>query len=157
MNEDEDCSYNSLGEDLQLDESIQELKRISAIPQLKNTEKLSNKISRERSPENQLTASGGMKPIQKRLLACQGEPNKIAALVTGDVKVVADQIFSIWNRLIELMTINPKFVTEFLRIIYEEKMREYWGEHIYRTIVETRDFAIPSEDNVGEIHRQIAQ
>ena len=36
-------------------------------------------------------------------------------------------------------------------------MREYWGEHIYRTIVETRDFAIPSEDNVGEIHRQIAQ
>ena len=56
-----------------------------------------------------------------------------------------------------MVTINPKFVTEFLRIIYEEKMREYWGEHIYRTIVETKDFAIPSEDNVGEIHRQIAQ
>ena len=36
-------------------------------------------------------------------------------------------------------------------------MREYWGEHIYRTIVETKDFALPSEDNVGEIHRQIAQ
>ena len=85
-----------------------------------------------------------------------GEPDKIAALVTGDVKMIADQIFSIWNRLIELLTINPKFVTEFLRIIYEEKMREYWGEHIYRTIVETRDFAIPSEENVGEIHRQIA-
>ena len=46
-NNDEDCSYNSMGEDLQLDESIQELKRISAIPQLKNTEKLNNKKSRE--------------------------------------------------------------------------------------------------------------
>lgn len=36
-------------------------------------------------------------------------------------------------------------------------MREYWGEHIYRTIVETKDFAMPSEDNVGEIHKHIAQ
>ena len=39
---------------------------------------------------------------------------------------------------------------------YEEKMRESWGEHIHRTIIETKDFAIPSEENVGEIHRQIA-
>jgi len=36
-------------------------------------------------------------------------------------------------------------------------MREVQGEHIYRTLIETRDFAIPSEENVGEIHRQIAQ
>lgn len=55
-----------------------------------------------------------------------------------------------------MLTINPKFVTEFLRTVYEEKMREFWGEHIYRTIVETSDFSQPSEDNVGEVHRQIA-
>ena len=30
--DDEDCSYNSMGDDPQVDESIQELKRISAIP-----------------------------------------------------------------------------------------------------------------------------
>jgi hypothetical protein len=36
-------------------------------------------------------------------------------------------------------------------------MREVQGEHIYRTLIETRDFAIPSDENVGEIHRQIAQ
>jgi hypothetical protein len=35
-------------------------------------------------------------------------------------------------------------------------MREVQGEHIYRTLIETRDFAIPSDENVGEIHRQIA-
>ncbi len=35
-------------------------------------------------------------------------------------------------------------------------MRESWGEHIYRTIIETKDFAYPSEENVGEIHKQIA-
>lgn len=35
-------------------------------------------------------------------------------------------------------------------------MREVQGEHIYRTIIETKDFAFQSEDNVGEIHRQLA-
>mmetsp|Transcript_31134 Transcript_31134/g.30581 ORF Transcript_31134/g.30581 Transcript_31134/m.30581 type:complete len:256 (+) Transcript_31134:475-1242(+) len=35
-------------------------------------------------------------------------------------------------------------------------MRENWGEHIYRSIIETKDFAYPSEENVGEIHKQIA-
>jgi hypothetical protein len=47
-------------------------------------------------------------------------------------------------------------VCEYLRIQYEEKMRESWGEHIYRTIIEAKDFAYPSEENVGEIHKQIA-
>ena len=46
-----------------------------------------------------------------------------------------------WFKLVELLTINPKFVTEYLRAIYEEKKREYWGENIFRTIVETRDFS----------------
>ena len=55
------------------------------------------------------------------------------------------------------MTVNPKFVCEYLRAIYEEKKREYWGEHIFRTIVETKDFSQPSEENVGEIHKKIAQ
>ena len=35
-------------------------------------------------------------------------------------------------------------------------MREVQGEHIYRTLIETKDFAIPSDENVGEIHKQIA-
>jgi len=25
--------------------------------------------------------------------------------------------------------------------VYEEKMREHWGENIFRTIVETKDFS----------------
>jgi len=78
-------------------------------------------------------------------------------LLTNDIKFISDQLFSLWFKFINLLTLNPKFVTEFLRIIYEEKMRECWGDHIYRTIVETEDFALPSEENVGEIHRQIAQ
>lgn len=46
---------------------------------------------------------------------------------------------------------------EFLRVAHEEKMREYWGELIYRTVFETQDLAGPSsKGNVAEIHKSIA-
>lgn len=42
-------------------------------------------------------------------------------------------------------------------MIHEEKMREYWGELIYRTVFETKDYSAPSsQNNVGEIHKAIA-
>ena len=57
-NEDEECSYNSHGEDVQLDESIQELEKISAIPQLKkNTEK---KQQESMSPDRRNQNNGNM-------------------------------------------------------------------------------------------------
>jgi hypothetical protein len=95
-------------------------------------------------------------PVQKRIEAQNGDSLLIAALLNDDTKYVQAQIFTLWYKLVELLTINPKFICEYLRAIYEEKKREYWGEHIYRTIVETKDFSQPSEENVGEIHRKIA-
>jgi hypothetical protein len=64
----------------------------------------------------------------------------------------------LWYKQIEIITINPKFVCEFLRVIYEEKMREYWGELIYRTVIETKDLSAPaSQNNVTDIHRNLAR
>ena len=84
------------------------------------------------------------------------DPYQISFQLVNDINLVSCQVFQLWHKLIEIITINPKFVCEFLRIQYEEKMREAQGEHIYRTIIETKDFAFPSEENVGEIHRQLA-
>jgi len=48
-------------------------------------------------------------------------------------------------------------VCEFLRVSHEEKMREYWGELIYRTVFETQDLCAPSsKNNVQEIHKSLA-
>lgn len=127
---------------------MSEFKKVSVVPHVKYTEGLKNKLEKDKSYAD---------PAKRRLALCQGDPYRVALLLTNDVKFISDQLFGLWFKFIGLLTINPKFVAEFLRIIYEEKMREYWGEHIYRTIVETKDFAMPSEENVGEIHRQIAQ
>lgn len=136
----EDLSYVS-GDEHDFNEQVQELN-------IQNSESLFKNMQNSRS-----TAS----PVQKRIEAQKGNLLLLAALITDDIKFVQSQIFGLWFKLIELMTVNPKFVCEYLRAIYEEKKREYWGEHIFRTIVETKDFSQPSEENVGEIHKKIAQ
>ena len=74
-----------------------------------------------------------------------------------DINILSSQIFSLWYKFLEIITINPKFVCEYLRVVHEEKMREYWGELIYRTVFETKDFATTSSAaNVQEIHKNIA-
>lgn len=82
-----------------------------------------------------------MNPTLARIEQQRGDPILLANLFNDDVKFLQSQIFALWFKLVELLTINPKFVCEYLRALYEEKKREFWGEHIYRTIVETRDFS----------------
>ncbi len=59
--------------------------------------------------------------------------------------------------LVEIIQINPKFVTELLHAEYEEKIREKWKESIFRHVVPTPDFSLPSEENIGETHKKMAK
>ena len=121
-------------------DSILELKKV---PILKNNDKFRKQCSRH------------ILPFAQRVNLA--DPYQIAFQLIQDINLVSAQVFQLWHKLVEIVTINPKFVCEYLRILYEERMREVHGEHIYRTIIEAKgDFAIPSEDNVGEIHKAIA-
>lgn len=88
------------------------------------------------------------------------DPYELSYQLVYDINVLTCQLFSLWAKYLELITINPKFVCEFLRLVYEEKMREYWGELIYRTVFESKDFSVSSAANSGlnvqEIHKTIA-
>ena len=75
------------------------------------------------------------------------DPYELSYQLVYDIDIISTQIFGLWYKYIEVMTINPKFVCEYLRLIHEEKMREYWGELIYRTVFETKDFTVPSTSN----------
>ena len=55
-----------------------------------------------------------------------------------------------WNRLLELININPRFVMEFLEESYQDRIRMKWGEHMFRDVQLTPDFvAVPNMQNVG--------
>ena len=85
------------------------------------------------------------------------DPYELSYQLVYDINILSTQVFTLWYKLIEVITTNPKFVCEFLRVVHEEKMREYWGELIYRTVFETKDLSAPSsQNNVSDIHRALA-
>jgi hypothetical protein len=64
---------------------------------------------------------------------------------------------TLWHKVIELIQISPRFIKEYLNAEFEEKMRERWGESIFRDVVPTPDFSLPCEENIGETHKKVAK
>lgn len=60
------------------------------------------------------------------------------------------QLNTVWNKIIECIKIEPKYILELLRFDYETRLREKWGESIFRNIIETQDFAYPSDENITQ-------
>lgn len=40
---------------------------------------------------------------------------------------------------------------------YKIKIRDRWNTSILRNVVPTRDFSIPSEENIGDTHKKLAK
>lgn len=36
-------------------------------------------------------------------------------------------------------------------------MRDKWGDSVFRNVVPTSDFSLPSEENIGETHKKCAK
>jgi len=36
-------------------------------------------------------------------------------------------------------------------------MRDKWGDSVFRNVLSTSDFALPSEENLGETHKKFAK
>ena len=65
-------------------------------------------------------------------------------------------MFQLWHRLIEVINLSPRFVMSLLEEEYHSRVRDRWGESIFRDVVNTSDFAISTEFNIGEQHSHIA-
>ena len=60
------------------------------------------------------------------------------------------------HKLIEVIRISPRFITDYLCLEYREKVRNQLNDSIYREVIETSDFALPSKENISETHKQFA-
>jgi len=58
--------------------------------------------------------------------------------------------------LIEVMRLAPRFISDYLCLEYREKIRNQLNDSIFRNVIDTADFALPSEENIGEAHRLFA-
>lgn len=74
-----------------------------------------------------------------------------------EINLLAGKMLILQHKLIDALKISPRFITEHHHFEYKEKMRDKWGESIFREVVPTSDFSIPSEENIGETHKKFAK
>jgi hypothetical protein len=83
--------------------------------------------------------------------------NAIASQMIFEINLLAGKMLIMQHKLIEVIKINPRFITEFHHYEYNEKMRDKWGDSVFRNVVVTSDFSQFSEENIGENHKKIAK
>ena len=74
-----------------------------------------------------------------------------------EINLLAGKMLILQHKLIDVLKYTPRFITEHHHFEYKEKMRDKWGESIFREVVPTSDFSIPSEENIGETHKKFAK
>lgn len=74
-----------------------------------------------------------------------------------EINLLAGKMLILQHKLIEVMKVSPRFITEYLHYEYNDKMRDKWGDSVFRNVVATEDFALPSEENIGETHKKFAK
>lgn len=102
------------------------------------------------------------KPFSERLLSGElkidpNDPYAVANQMIFEINLLAGKMLILQHKLIDVLKVSPRFITEYHHFEYKEKMRDKWGESIFRNVVPTIDFSIPSEENIGETHKKFAK
>jgi hypothetical protein len=74
-----------------------------------------------------------------------------------EINLLAGKMLILHHKLIEVIKISPRYIVEHHHYDFNDKIRSKWGDSIFRTVVPTSDFALPSEENIGETHKKLAK
>ena len=83
--------------------------------------------------------------------------NGVANQMIFEINLLAGKMLILQHQLIEVLKISPRHIVENLHVEYREKIRERWNGCILRSVIPTQDFAIPSEESIGDTHKRIAK
>ncbi|CAI2387750.1 unnamed protein product [Moneuplotes crassus] len=85
------------------------------------------------------------------------DPLQMTERVSADFSYISFQLCALWNCIVECIRIEPKFILEFLKVDYDQKVREKWCENVYRKIIMTKDFTCHTDEDFREIHSKFLQ
>lgn len=83
----------------------------------------------------------------------------VANQLLFEVNLTAGQLLILHHKLIHVLRVVPRFVSEYLQVEYESKSRETWSECIFRQVIPTANFALLPKDedqDIGEAHTRFA-
>ena len=77
------------------------------------------------------------------------EAQKVANAIVQQINGMAAQLFEMQNHLTKLILFKPRRVYKQLAREHQNLIEKFYGEHILRNIVLTKEFSFPSEDLTG--------
>lgn len=106
--------------------------------------------------------SSSIKPFSERILNGSlkldvSDVHGVANQMIFEINLLAGKMLILQHKLIEVIKISPRHIVENLHVEYKDKIRERWNASILRNVIPTRDFALPSEENVGDTHKKMAK
>ena len=81
----------------------------------------------------------------------------LANAITIEVNSLAAQLFELISMLNELINQKPKRIYRKLANEYKKLHEQSQGENILRSVILTKDFSFPSEDETGAINEMVAR
>lgn len=115
-----------------------------------------------KSNKNPQSAAPVVKSFSERILNGSlkldvGDIHGVANQMIFEINLIAGKLLILQHKLIEVLKLSPRFIVENLYFEYKEKIRERWNGNILRNVIRTRDFSLPSEENLGETHKKMAK
>jgi len=87
--------------------------------------------------------------------------HSVANTMLLELNGLAARSLILQHKLIEVIKVAPRFVSEYLQVDFEQKTRERWQESIFRHVSVTHNFALlpidEQNENIGENHKNIAK
>lgn len=77
-----------------------------------------------------------------------------------EINLLAGQLLILQHKVIEIVKVAPRFVSEYLQCQHEHLAREQWTQCIFREVIPTKNFALLPRDmdhDIGETHKNLAR
>lgn len=85
------------------------------------------------------------------------EPNLVAEQILREIQEFAGYMYYLGIQFVELIKAAPKPICIMLQNQYNQKMKDRWGESIFREVKKVHEYALTTDTKIGESHRALAR
>mmetsp|Transcript_10566 Transcript_10566/g.10576 ORF Transcript_10566/g.10576 Transcript_10566/m.10576 type:complete len:208 (-) Transcript_10566:633-1256(-) len=74
-----------------------------------------------------------------------------------EIQEFAGQMYYLGIQFIDLIKASPKPICAMLQYQFNQKLKDRWGESIFREVKKVEEFALTTDQKIGESHRALSR
>jgi Putative serine esterase (DUF676)/Protein FAM135 len=84
-------------------------------------------------------------------------PLKVSEIIFSQIKIIAGRLHLLVYAFIDSLKNQPKDITRYFMLEYNELVRNKFGESIFNKFLKTNTFSLLGDEKTGKIHRKTAK